>query len=45
MAFGMVVIACILMSPIILFVMGFSSRGWNWAQVREGVGGAHGTRA
>jgi NhaP-type Na+/H+ or K+/H+ antiporter len=32
MAYGMVIINAAVLAPFILFVLGFSSRGWNWIQ-------------
>lgn len=32
MAYGMVLINAAVLAPFILFVLGFSSRGWNWIQ-------------
>ena len=32
MAYGMVLINAAVLAPFILFVLGFSSRGWNWLQ-------------
>lgn len=37
MAYGMVLINAAVLTPFILYVLGFSGRGWNWIQVPGAV--------